>query len=447
MTANPLPQSVAVVAGRDQVAVHALAGGAPRGHFPAPGGNTDIQMTAAGIAILNNTGADQLVIIDAARVEEVARIPSSALGGTRPVHAYLSPVLGGRQYFVALNDGVAAQTPLGSRPADSTMTLLDVTPGGPGYLRPVGEARLGRGHHKAGFSMRRPRVAVSGIADPDDVITILDFSDPERIVAVRRFGAQDFGQPAGSLALAPHGTGSSAATGEVFHFLTGTGQVAIIDIDAEIPTLRLLQTSGIGGNSVKDLPGGRFMVVAQRTPRECGLRADGQLGQVGQLVVLDAAARAVVAQVPILHDGPDGMASLAGTDAALASPSYPVASPDGKTLFVQLGTIAPPSHQAGSIGIVASSAIAVFDIADPRRPRQLPSIAVGRGAGPRELALSGNGRLLLAADGLDDSISVVGVAERRVLHRFATVAAPVRLATFGPDGPSKPAGPANKEVP
>jgi hypothetical protein len=58
------------------------------------------------------------------------------------------------------------------------------------------------------------------------------------------------------LMLSPHGTGTSAATGRVYHFLTGTGQIAVFEIDAEVPTVKLIQTAGSGGASVKDLPGG-----------------------------------------------------------------------------------------------------------------------------------------------------------------------------------------------
>ena len=448
-----MAQTVAVVAGRDAVAVHDLASGAERARFATPGGTSDIQATPAGVAIVNHTAANQLVLIDAANAREIARLPSSSMGGTRPVHAYLTPVLDGAQYFVALNDGVAASTPPGSRPADSTMLLVNIVPGTPGYLQPAGEVRLGIGHHKAGFSIRRPRVAVSNIADCADVITVYDFTNPREMVAVKTFTAADFGldgqgvmrscDAAGrqGVALSPHGTGTSAATGEVYHFMTGTGQIAIIDIDAEIPTLKVLQTSGVGGNAVKDIPGGAFMVAAQRTPRELGLRGGGQVCQVGQIAMLDAAARSVAAQVPILHDGPDCTRSLAGTPAAYTMPAYPITAADGKTLFIQLGTIAPPSGQTAE-----STMTAVFDISNPRRPVQLPSIPVGRGSGARENALSGDGRLLLTPDTLDNSVSVIGVAERRVVGRFATVAAPGRLVTFGPEGPSKPVGPASKEA-
>jgi hypothetical protein len=446
-------QTVLLVAGRDAVAVHDLATGAERARFATPGGTTDVQATRAGIGLVNHTGGNAVLVIDLARAAELARIPSSTMGGTRPVHAYLTPEIDGRKFFAALNDGVEANTRPGDRPTDSTLTFINVVPGTPGYLEPAGEVRLGRGHHKAGFSNTRARVAVSNISDCTDVITVYDYSNPREMVPLKTFSAADFG-PDGStqartcdaagrqgVALAPHGTGTSAATGEVFHFMTGTGQIAIIDIDAETPTLRVVQTSGVGGNAVKDFPGGAFMVAAQRTPREVGLRGGGQACQVGQVAVLDARARTVAAQVPILYDGPDCARSLAGSPEAYASPTYPITSADGRLLFVQLGTIAAPSGQRAE-----SRMTAVFDITNPRRPVQLPSIAVGRGSGARENALSGDGSLLLTTDLLDDTVSVIGVAERRVVARFATVPAPSRVATFGPEGPSKPVGPATAEA-
>jgi hypothetical protein len=441
--------SVAVVSGRDAVAVHDLATGAERARFATPGGSTDIQMTPAGVAILNHTAGNQLILIDAAAAREIGRIPASGIGATRPVHAYLSHPIDGRQFFVVLNDGVEANTPVGQRPADSSMLLVNITPGQPRYLEAAGEVRLGRGHHKAAFSTRRPRVAISNIADCADVITVYDYTNPREIAAVKTFSAADFGFDGATAArtcdetgrrftaLAPHGSGSSLATGRAFHFITGTGQIAAIDIDAEVPSLAVISTSGVGGNAVKDFPGGAFMVAAQRTPREIGLRGQGETCQVGQIAIIDAAGLNLAAQVPIRYDGPDCTRSLVGAPEANASPAYPITSADGKLLFIQLGTIAPAAGQRAETRMTA-----LFDISNPRRPVQLPSIAVGAGNGARENALSGDGSRLLTPDTLADTVSVIGVTERRMVASFATVAAPSRVVTFGPEGPSKPVGPA-----
>jgi hypothetical protein len=210
-----------------------------------------------------------------------------------------------------------------------------------------------------------------------------------------------------------------------------------VDADAEVPSLRWVQTSGVGGNAAKDLPGGTFMVVPQRSPREWGLRAGGVPCQVGQLAVVEAAGPTLAAEVPILYDGPGCARALAGGPERFASPTYPIAAPDGRTLFLQLGTLPAPRGTAAE-----SRRLAVFDLSDPRRPAQLPSVEVGAGNAGRDHAMTGDGRLLLVPNALEDTVSVVGVAERRVAATFPTVAGPYRLGTFGPEGPSKPVGPA-----
>jgi hypothetical protein len=449
--AQPAAGTVAAISGRDALAVHDLATGRELARFPVPGASSDVQVTREGVAALAHTAAGQVLLVDlAARPpREVARIPSSSLGATRPVHAYLPPEAGGRRLLVVLNDGEEARTPPGEDPADSSMLLVDISSGSPTYLQPVGELRLGRGHHKAGFSPRRARAVVSNIGDCARVLTVVDYSEPTEPRVVRHFSAVEFGfdsaapdrtcDPTGraGIALAPHGVGASAATGAVFHFLTGTGRVAAVDADAEVPTLRWVQTSGAGGNAAKDLPGGAFVAVPQRSPREWGLRAGGAPCQVGQLAVVEATGPSLAAEVPILYDGPGCARALSGGPERFASPTYPIASPDGRTLFVQLGTLPAPRGTAAE-----SRRLAVFDLSDPRRPAQMPSIEVGAGNAGRDHAMTGDGRLLLVPNALEDTVSVVGVAERRVLSTFPTVAGPYRLGTFGPEGPSKPVGPA-----
>jgi YVTN family beta-propeller protein len=56
--------------------------------------------------------------------------------------------------------------------------------------------------------------------------------------------------------------------------------------------------------------------------------------------------------------------------------------------------------------------------------------------------MTGDGRSLLVPNALDDTVSVVDVVGRRVVSTFPTIAGPYRLGTFGPEGPSKPVGPA-----
>src|SRR5262245_57852626 len=169
---------IAAISGRDQLALYDLATGKELAQFDAPGGSSDLLALGSGVALSNHTAGNEVVLIDLKRRTEIGRLPSSSLGGIRPVHMYLSPAIEGRQYAVALNDGNERGTPKGERPKDSTLLLIDVVKSSPTFLKPVGEARLGIGHHKAGFSMKRPRVAVSNISDCAGVISVYDYQNP-----------------------------------------------------------------------------------------------------------------------------------------------------------------------------------------------------------------------------------------------------------------------------
>jgi YVTN family beta-propeller protein len=444
---------VAAVSGRDQLALYDLATGAELARFDAPGGSSDLVALGSGVALSNHTAGNEVILIDLKRRTEIGRLPSSSLGGTRPVHMYLSPGIEERQFAVVLNDGNERGTPKGERPKNSTLLLIDAVQSNPTFLKPVGEARLGIGHHKVGFSMKRPRLAVSNISDCSDVISVYDYQNVSEIKLVKTFSAADLGYDGSAplktcdetgkigLMLSPHGTGTSAATGRVYHFLTGTGQLAVFDIDADVPTVKLIQTAGSGGASVKDLPGGRFMVVPQRGPREVHQRADGSLCQVGQLAIIDAVAEKVAAQVPVFYGEPTCRTSIAGKPHERAALQYAMPSPDGKTVFVEIGTLYGPPN------VVAESRfVAVFDVSDPYRPVQLPSIPVGAGNDTREHALTGDGKLLLVPNSLDNSVSVIDIGSRQVLRTIATMTKPFRVVTFSEGiGPSKPAGPATVE--
>jgi hypothetical protein len=61
------------------------------------------------------------------------------------------------------------------------------------FLKPLGETRLGIGHHKVGFSMKRPRLAVSNIADCSDVVSVYDYQNPSDIKLIKTFSAADLG--------------------------------------------------------------------------------------------------------------------------------------------------------------------------------------------------------------------------------------------------------------
>jgi YVTN family beta-propeller protein len=444
------PPQIVAVSGRDQLALHDLATGAELARFDAAGGSSDLLALGSGVALSNHTAANEVLIIDLKRRSEIGRLPSSSLGGVRPVHMYLSPPIEERQYVAVLNDGSDRGTPKGERPKDSTLLLVDAVQSSPTFLKPMGEIRLGVGHHKAGFSMKRPRMAVSNIADCSDVVSVYDYQNPSDIKLVKSFSAADLGYDGSTplktcdetgktgLMLSPHGTGTSAATGQVYHFFTGTGQIAVFDIDADVPTVKLIPTAGSGGASVKDLPGGQFMVVPQRGPREVHQRADGSLCQVGQLAVIDAVAEKLAAQLPVFYGEATCRTSIAGKPHERAALQYAMPSPDGKTVFVEVGTLYGPPN------VVAESRfVAVFDLSDPYRPVQLPSIPVGAGNDTRDHALTGDGKLLLVPNSLDNSVSVIDVGSRQVVRTIPTVTKPTRVVTFSEAvGASKPAGPA-----
>jgi YVTN family beta-propeller protein len=447
------PPQVVAVSGRDQLALHDLATGAELARFDSPGGSSDLLALSSGVALSNHTAGNAVVLIDLKRRSEIGRLPSSSLGGIRPVHMYLSPASNERQYAVILNDGDQRGPSKGERPKDSTLLLIDAMQSSPTFLKPMGEIRLGIGHHKAGFSMKRPRMAVSNISDCANVVSVYDYENPSQIKLVKSFSAADLGY-IGSTALktcdetgkagvmlSPHGTGTSAATGRVYHFLTGTGQIAVFDIDADVPTVKLIQTAGSGGASVKDLPGGQFMVVPQRGPREVHQRADGSLCQVGQLAVIDAVAEKLAAQLPVFYGEATCRTSIAGKPHERAALQYAMPSPDGKTVFVEVGTLYGPPN------VVAESRfVAVFDLSDPYSPVQLASIPVGAGNDTRDHALTGDGKLLLVPNSLDNSISVIDVGSRQVVRTIATVTKPTRVVTFSEStGASKPTGPATLE--
>src|SRR6266436_7059794 len=118
--------------------------------------------------------------------------------------------------------------------------------------------------------------------------------------------------------------------------------------------------------------------------------------------------------------------------------SFSAAQYDGKTVFIEIGTLYGPPN------VVAESRfVAVFDLSDPYRPVQLDSIPVGAGNDTRDHALTGDGKLLLVPNSLDNSVSVIDTALRQVVRTIATVTKPFRVVTFSEEtGPSKPVGPA-----
>jgi hypothetical protein len=433
------------VSGRDALVAYDLATGQELARFATPGLSADMVVLETGHVLLNHRDGNAVLIVDARRLEEVARLPSSGLGGTRPVHAYLSPTYDGRRFFVALNDGVEANTPPGQPAQDSSALFIDASPESPTFLRPVGEVRLGTGHHKMNFAPDRPRAAISNIGDCQAVLQVIDFADPAGIRIVATLDAAGIGldgregrpacHPRGGEAgvrPAPHGAATDPATGRGYHNLTGLGAFVSLDMRADAPAFRVLPpTRGWGGAAIVPHPTAGLLYGPQYAPREGDARAPGAACQVGQLAVLDARADRVAAEVPVLKDGPDCTRSLAGTPEAGARPGYGVMA--GNALFLPLGTLGPATAR--------SHAVAVMDLSIPETPRQLPSIRVGAHHGHRDAALTADGRLLVVPSNLDNAVQVIDTASREVVRSLPVVEMPGRVAVFGAAGPSRAARP------
>jgi YVTN family beta-propeller protein len=421
-----------------------LATGAERARFATPGTSADMMVTADGTLLLNHRDAHAIVMVDARTLTEIGRVPSSALGGRRPVHAYLTPTIGGRQFFVALNDGES--TP-GQPNTDNTALFIDVTPGSPTRHHVVGEVRLGQGHHKANFHPTLPRMAISNIADCTEILGVYDYAEPREIRRIAALDAAGLGLDGSSpdktcvpaagrpgVRPAPHGAGADPVSGRGVHNLNGTGQFVMIEMAAARPSFSALRTSGWGGAAIATHPSGRILYGPQYAPRVGDARAPGAPCQVGQIAVIDAAAPAIAAEIPVLKDGPGCTRSLAGTPAAGARVGYAVVTPDGSRLFLPLGTLGPASAR--------SAAVAVFDLAVPAQPRQLPSISVGEHGGHRDVALTGDGRFLLVPANVANTVSVIDTATAEVVRTIAVPPGVNRLAAFSTgSGPSKPSGP------
>jgi DNA-binding beta-propeller fold protein YncE len=455
----PATRDLVFVGTRDALVAYEVATGTEVARVPNSNDTTDMQVTADGVLLANHRGGmanpagNGIIALDARTGAELRRLPSSAMGGTRPVHAYLTPVVGGRQFFIAANDGNAGATARGVEAADSALTAIDVTPGSATRLTVTGEVRAGNGHHKLTFSPASGRFSVSNISDCDEVIGLYRITSDGKLTRTSAVDAVQLGFDGSTrektcdatgregVRLSPHGAVTAPVNGRHVHNLNGTGQFVMIDADAETPRVTVFDTQGgSGGANMTAHLDGRTLFGAQFTPREGGQGARaGQACQIGQIAVIDAAAGGLARQVPVRLDGPDCTRSLAGTDEALVRPAYSVLSGDGRTLFVTLGTMGGASPEAGMAA--RSRKLVMFDLNEPGYPRQLPSLEVGASNGHRDMAVSADGRLLFVPSNRDHTVSVIDMIERRVLRSFKVADEPNRVAAFGPGGPSRATGP------
>jgi YVTN family beta-propeller protein len=398
----------------------------------------DLQALEDGTLLVNLTNKGQVLVVDGRTMLERARLPSSSLGGKRPVHSYLSPTHGGKRYWLALNDGE------GGRAETNSALFIDTTPGSATYLQPVGEVRLGKGHHKAAFSATRERVVISNIADCDDALSVYDYSDVRNIQKVLTLSAADLGWGAsrpcaanyqGGFPPAPHGCATSKVSGRAYCNLTSTGEVVSIDLDATPPTFRVLATGGKGGGYTRASPDGRYIYSAQESPREGSATLPGAACQVGQLVVVDASTDTIAREVPLRYRGPDCTTALANTDEGKAEPGHIVLSRDGRTLYLT---------PAGAFGDEAARVRQelVLDLSVPDAPVQRASIGVGASKSHHADAQSADGRYLFVANNVDHTVSQVDTATGAVVRTLGVPQNPSSLATFGTaEGPSEHTGP------
>jgi hypothetical protein len=407
-------------------------------------GPVDMQALEDGTIMVNLTGRNEVLAFDGRSMLEVARIPSSSTGATRPVHAYISPDIDRRRFWLALNDGEDGQV------ATNSALFIDVTPSSPTYLEVVGEVGLGIGHHKASFSSTLARVVISNIGDCENVMTVYDFSDLENIVALATLGGDEAGFDGADpgegafnptfcdptyqrgLPPAPHGCATSSASGKAYCNITSSGAMAVVDIDASPPTFTIVPTAGSGGGFTLAHPGGRYMYTMQETPREGD---GGGPCQVGQIAITDATTDTVVSQTPLLYRGPDCEDELVGTEAETANPGHSHFHDDGDRIFV-------PTSGGFMVADARVDQLLVLDTSDPAHPVQEPSVTVGVHTSHSATAHSGDGRWLFDVHSVDGTVSQIDCDTAAVTRTFTVEESPHVVATFGTaEGPSEQTGP------
>lgn len=409
-------------------------------NVPSP---TDPTALSDGTILVNSSGAHVVVAIDGRTMLEKTRIPSSGTTGRRPVHAYLSPDRGGKQLYMALNDGQ------GGVANTNTALFIHAKPGATNFLTVAGEVQVGLGHHKAAFSNTTDRVVITNIGDCSNVASVYDYSNPASITSLATFNAHQLGWDGGSRATtcdptfangappAPHGCATSKLTGKVFCNLTANGTIIAIDVDRSPPDIKTIATSGSGSGYTAASLDGRYIYTLQESPRE-GEPGAGPC-QIGQLVAIDAMTEAVVREVPLFYDGAGCTRVLAGTDEGQAEPGHILVSSNGRTLYI--GT-------AGAFGQTAARVRRelVVDITSPAQPVQQASITVGSSTGHHGDTLSGDGRHLFVAnnapDGGGNTVTQIDTATNQVVRTITAKTAPAAVTTFGTaEGPGYQTGP------
>lgn len=405
-------------------------------------GPVDMQVLADQTVMVNLTSTNEILVVDGKTMLETKRIPSSSRGATRPVHSLLTPKRNDKQYWVTLNDGAEGNV------ATNSALFVDITKGSPTYLTAVGEVGLGVGHHKAAFSTKQDRVVISNISDCDNVISVYDYSNLGDIKTLATLKATDLGfdgsardktcdptfqngQPP-----SPHGCATSGTSSKVYCNVTATGQIVVVDVDANPPTFTLKTTTGSGGGYTKPLhDGGRYIFSLQESPREGDKTRPGSACQVGQLVVIDAMADSVVKEVPLRYRGPSCAESLVGTEEETANPGHIQIAHDNKTMFVTIG---------GGFGVDTARArqTVLLDLADPTSPAQLPSVQVGASKSHAGDLCTADGERYAVVGNVDNNVTIIDAHTRAAVRTITTKQTPLTIASFSAkDGPGHQTGP------
>jgi YVTN family beta-propeller protein len=396
---------------------------------------TDMQALADGTIMVNLSGSHEILIVDGGTMlQKGPRIPSSAMGALKPVHSYITPDLGGKRYWMSLNDSNAA-----GKPNSARFVSLDSAD----YLKAVGEAALGTGHHKAAFSPNKARVIISNIADCADIMSVFDFTDIGNVRKIATLDSSGAGfdgsdkqhicdqSKARGIAPSPHGCAAAKGPAHALCNMTGNGVLVAVDLDASQPGFKLIPTKGNGAGYASAHPGGRYIYSLQSAPKEGGT---GLPCQVGQVAVVDMQTDSLVSELPLLYRGPDCADSLKGTPAFGSSPSHILFSPDGSRAFINLGSA------SGADARVDKQL--VLDVSDPAHPGQSESITIGSSNGSHGETLTGDGKRLIVANNKDASVSIIDVATAKVVRVLPIENAGKTMATFGTaEGPSHQAGP------
>jgi hypothetical protein len=427
------------VGGASAIAAYDLGTGTQKsGEIGDVGSLTDMQALADGTVLVSNGAKDNVVIFDGATLLEKSR-QANGLGAKRPVHTFVSPVYGGKQYFAAMHDGNGA---VGS----DAMLLIDIAKSSSTYLKAVGEIGLALGHHKASFSKTQPRIVVTSINACDEVAAVYDFTDVKAIQKVKAFSAADIGMdgssrqktcdPTRAAGILPsaHG-GATSSQGRAYHNLTGLGQILSVDLDAAMPTARLLNTQGAGAGYTKAVPGSKYVYSLQSSPREGDATRPGLACQIGQLVVIDAALDSVVNEVALFLKGPNCRDSLATTPYKTVGPGHIVIAQNTNRLFIQA-----TSGFSDAVGYAEHHL--VLDMSDVKNPVQQASLSIGKSRSHHAETLSGDGKWFVVGNNLDATVSVIDVEKAEVVKTINTVTGPSTLTTFGEEsGPSYQTGP------